>query len=190
MERVRADPMYGHIGCQHYLLCRNITSRRRIRVKIYSRKDSDNGGSGETTESLFMKELERRSLASGAGKRPGNPFQTASSSTEKDGERPRPSEAPPKLDKEQLIVSRGLSSEGLEGLIPRAKELIKLGGSFWLSFLPLILAVSILFSALYLGFGESFIHGGRTGSQPPPYVDPYDLLSEPAVDPTIPFYDR
>lgn len=49
----------------------------------------------------------------------GNPFQTATSTTEEAGKRstprePDPRETKPKLEREQLSVSRGLSSEGLE----------------------------------------------------------------------------
>ncbi len=43
-----------------------------------------------------------------------------------------------------------LVSEGLEGLIPRATELLKLGGSVFLAFLPFIAGISILFGAIYL----------------------------------------
>lgn len=49
----------------------------------------------------------------------------------------------------QLRKSRELNSEGLEGLIPRATELIKLGTSVFLAFGPLILAVTIAFAAIY-----------------------------------------
>ena len=74
-----------------------------------------------------------------------------------------------------------------QGLIPRAKELLKLGSSFFLAFGPLILGIGGLAAALYLTFGEHFVHGGRTGMSPPPYVDPYELLGEPTVDPVVPF---
>lgn len=36
-------------------------------------------------------------------------------------------------------------------------------------------------------FGDSFVHGGRPGSGPPPYVDPQELLSESTVDPYVPY---
>ncbi len=35
--------------------------------------------------------------------------------------------------------------------------------------------------------GDSFVHGGGVHSGPPPYVDPEKLLSEPTLDPYIPF---
>jgi hypothetical protein len=36
------------------------------------------------------------------------------------------------------------------------------------------------------GFGEGFIHSGNPANSVPSYVDPYDLLSEPTVDPYYP----
>lgn len=73
-----------------------------------------------------------------------------------------------------------------QGLAPRAKELLKLGLSFFLAFGPLILGIALLSGALYFGFGDQFIHGGRTNVGPPPYIDPYELLAEPTVDPLVP----
>lgn len=81
----------------------------------------------------------------------------------------------------------GFVNEGLEGLIPRGGELIKLGGSVFLGFLPFMLAFSLLFTGVFAVFGDSFLHGGRPGSGPPPYVEPEALLSAPTVDPYIPF---
>jgi hypothetical protein len=74
-----------------------------------------------------------------------------------------------------------------QGLIPRATELLKLGGSVFLAFAPFILAISVLFGGIYLTFGDSFVHGGDRNAGPPAYVDPEVLLSEPTVDPFIPF---
>lgn len=39
---------------------------------------------------------------------------------------------------------------GMQGLIPRATELAKLGGSFWVSFYPFIGAIIAAFIVLYL----------------------------------------
>lgn len=85
----------------------------------------------------------------------------------------------------QLIKSRQLGSEGLEGLIPRASELIKLGVSFFLAFGPFIVAVIAAFFLINTVFGDEFVHGGRPGG-PPPYLDPDALLNEPTVDPMVP----
>lgn len=73
-----------------------------------------------------------------------------------------------------------------QGLIPRATELIRLGGGFFLAFGPFIALISLVFSVIYLVLGDSFVHGGSPVSAPPPYVDPYDLLNEPTVDPMVP----
>lgn len=85
----------------------------------------------------------------------------------------------------QLEKSRALNSEGLEGLIPRASQLVQLGGGFFLAFGPFIAVISLLFSVAYFALGDSFVHGGSP-SYSPQYVDPYELLSEPTVDPMIP----
>lgn len=74
-----------------------------------------------------------------------------------------------------------------QGLIPRGKLLLQLGGSVFLGFLPFMLAFSLLFTGIYFVFGDSFLHGGRTSSGPPSYIDPERLLAEPTADPYIPF---
>ena len=72
-----------------------------------------------------------------------------------------------------------------QGLLPRASELLKLGLFFFLGFGPLVLGIAALSLALYLTFGEHFLHGGST-SRSIPYIDPYQLLGEPTVDPMVP----
>ena len=74
----------------------------------------------------------------------------------------------------------------MQGLIPRGKELLKLGLSFFLAFGPLILGIAVLAGTLYFLFGSEFVHGGRSGMAMPRYVDPYELLGQPTVDRTIP----
>lgn len=37
----------------------------------------------------------------------------------------------------------------LQGLIPRAKELIKLGGGFFLAFVPAVIVISLLFTGMF-----------------------------------------
>ena len=78
-------------------------------------------------------------------------------------------------------------NEGLEGLIPRASQLLQLGASVFLAFLPLIAAISLLTVALKVGFGDQFIHGGEPGRGLPAYIDAEALLAEPTVDPRIPY---
>ena len=78
----------------------------------------------------------------------------------------------------QLQKSRELNSEGLEGFVPRASELLKLAASLTLSFGPWILAVVAVFSFIYGSFGDSFVHGGDPSLKPPPMYDPDTLLAE------------
>ena len=77
-----------------------------------------------------------------------------------------------------------MQSEGLEGLPGRAKDLLTLGSTFFLSFLPIGAVVAVIFGTLAFGFGDAFVHTGGAG--PPPYVDPNDLLS-PDQAPGAPF---
>lgn len=158
-------------------------------------------------ESIFAKELARRGYSPGSSlssvdieegtavaEKPASPFAPASSSQSpfqsatKTSPRSSTKQQPSSTGAEgQRERSMALVSEGLEGLIPRATELLKLGGSVFLAFLPFIAGISILFGAIYLVMGDSFVHGGGVHSGPPPYVDPEKLLSEPTLDPYIPF---
>jgi hypothetical protein len=124
---------------------------------------------------LFMKELQKRQI----------------NSIDDIKEKPQAQQAPPFTNVNpdpppQLIKSRQLGSEGFEGLVPRASELIKLGVSFFLAFGPFLVAVTAAFFLIYNVFGDAFVHGGRPGSGPSPYVDPDALLNEPTVDPMVP----
>ncbi|KAK9110826.1 hypothetical protein Sjap_018886 [Stephania japonica] len=83
--------------------------------------------------------------------------------------------------------SMALNSEGLEGLIPRARLLVTLGGTFFLAFGPLILITVAFFSALYFYFGPSFVHDAtKTSISAPPYIDPYQLLEDERLSQTAP----
>ena len=83
--------------------------------------------------------------------------------------------------------SIALVNEGLEGLLPRASQLLRLGGSVFLAFLPFMAVFSALFTLVYVGFGDGFVHGGAASAGPPPYLDPERLLSETTVDPYSPY---
>lgn len=50
----------------------------------------------------------------------------------------------------QLDRSRALAGEGLEGLIPRGSQLLQLGGSFFLAFVPFIIGIILLTGSLYV----------------------------------------
>lgn len=87
----------------------------------------------------------------------------------------------------QREKSMALNSEGLEGLIPRAKLLLTIGGAFFLGFWPLILIIVASFSALYSCFGSSFIHDGSDApTSPPQHVDPYELLEDERISQIAP----
>lgn len=137
-------------------------------------------------ESLFEKELARRGIdASDPSTSKGPPEQRTATRAPAPGFRG----ASPEVDFDtppQLARSRALNSEGLEGFIPRASELLKLGLSFWLAFLPFILVIALATGGIYAVFGDTFVHGGTPASGPPPYIDPDMLLAEPTADPMVP----
>jgi len=127
-------------------------SSRRCGLVVRCERPGDGSEQGKTddsVESLFAKELKKRSINS------PNDIQ-------------EPSEG-------QLERSRALQTEGLEGLPERGKQLVTLGSSLFLGFLPLGAVVAVIFATLAFGFGDSFVHQG--GSGPPPYVDPNELLA-------------
>jgi len=83
--------------------------------------------------------------------------------------------------------SMALNSEGLEGLIPRAKLLLTIGGTFFFGFWPLILVTIAIFCALYFYLGPTFVHdGSKTPISPPPYIDPYALLEDERISQIAP----
>ncbi|KAK1300510.1 hypothetical protein QJS10_CPB13g00020 [Acorus calamus] len=83
--------------------------------------------------------------------------------------------------------SMALNSEGLEGLIPRAKLLLTLGGTFFLGFWPLILITVTVSLTLYFYFGPSFVHdASKSSMSPPPYIDPYTLLEDDRLSQSAP----
>ncbi|XP_010461855.1 PREDICTED: uncharacterized protein LOC104742539 [Camelina sativa] len=158
---------------------------RCVRVRS-SALDGDNKSKGEEPpESLFMKELKRRGMSPTsvlqdyevdqdeikAGKDTGNSSKTTATT---------PAFDPSLLNQRERSLA--LNSEGLEGLIPRARVLLTIGGTFFLGFWPLIVLTLGAFSALYLYFGADFVHdGSRTPVSPPPYIDPYSLLEDERI---------
>lgn len=176
----------------HVLNCR----RFRVSCKVGDDDKSNNENKGqEPPESLFMKELKRRGMS------PTSLLEEKSSTSSRDDEVKYREEDGGwnysrrngvSTDEERKLLnqretSMALNSEGLEGLIPRAKLLLTLGGTFFLAFWPLILVTVAFFSALYLYFGPDFIHdGSRYPISPPEYVDPYDLLEDQKLYKTAP----
>ncbi|BAT14419.1 uncharacterized protein [Oryza sativa Japonica Group] len=169
-------------GCSVRTRTRGRVVRMRVRCRAVGREGGEGEGEGEgeeAPESLFAKELTRRGMASGAaaagagekevGAEEGGRKRVAAAEFERaaagaDGQRAK---------------SMALNSEGLEGLVPRAKLLLSLGSTFFLGFAPLILVTVSLFAVLYVYFGPSFVHdASKTPVSPPPYIDPYELLED------------
>ncbi|KAG6473339.1 hypothetical protein ZIOFF_067254 [Zingiber officinale] len=151
-------------------------------------------------ESLFMKELKRRGLDpatlleegdGGASIGPLESKEESSGGEGNGGSTKRNGVASAELEKklsDQRELSMSLNSEGLEGLIPRAKVLLTIGGTFFLGFGPVILVIFALFLALYIYLGPSFVHdaSSRAPVSSPPHVDPYALLEEESLSQVAP----
>ncbi|KAB2042709.1 hypothetical protein ES319_D02G234700v1 [Gossypium barbadense] len=176
--------------------CRSFKSLHSQRSIIRcATQDGDNKNNGEESpESLFMKELKRRGMT------PTSLVEDAKNTNYGLDEEMKVGEERGSVSKRNVVStefdqslsnqrerSMELNSEGLEGLVPRAKLLLTLGGTFFLSFWPFILSTIAFFSALYLYFGPSFIHdGSKTPVPPPQYIDPYTLLEDERISQTAP----
>jgi hypothetical protein len=175
------------------------------RARAQGRADgADGANDDDILGDMFQKELQKRNISSiddiaDSASDPSQPKST--------NESPRPQVVPPPQyatgwgpraganddydDEEdgtsdQLRRSRALGSEGLDGLIPRGSQLLTLGATSFLAFGPFILFVLVSFGAVYMVFGDMFVHGGAPSTGVPTYYDPIDLLSEPTADPMIP----
>ncbi|XWS63028.1 hypothetical protein CRYUN_Cryun06bG0061500 [Craigia yunnanensis] len=176
--------------------CRSFRSFHSPRSRIYcATQEGDSKSNGEEpTESMFMKELKRRGMT------PTSSFEDAKKANYGLDEEMKVGEEAGSFSKKNAVStefekslsnqrerSMELNSEGLEGLVPRAKLLLTTGGTFFLSFWPLILSTIAFFSALYLYFGTSFIHdASKTPISPPQYIDPYVLLEDERISQTAP----
>ncbi|CAM8974194.1 unnamed protein product [Rhodiola kirilowii] len=167
---------------------------KRVRVCCAVQGDGNKSNGEEPPESLFMKELQRRGMTPTSlleeRKRGNIGIDEDPELKEKDRgasmRRTVSTNFEPNLS-DQRERSMSLNSEGLEGLIPRAKLLLTLGGTFFLAFRPLILATVGIFSALYFYFGTTFIHDGTDKpASIPQYVDPYTLLEDERINQTAP----
>ncbi|KMZ56037.1 hypothetical protein ZOSMA_9G01410 [Zostera marina] len=167
----------GRPGISSEIMGIRLQNRRRSKKFISFRcgptkNDDELSPSEEAAESMFMKELRRRGMESEDQRKTTESKSNGEPSSDYDDK---------KLEN-QREVSMSLNSEGLEGLIPRAKLLLSLGGTFFLAFGPLILITITLFTALYFYFGPTFIHGASTSSfSPPQFVDPYQLLEDDKI---------
>ncbi|KAL0547617.1 hypothetical protein IC582_017561 [Cucumis melo] len=174
--------------------------RRSLRVACVCRrfsfrcaaKDADKESNGEEPpESLFMKELKKRGITPTSLLEDTNnsDFGLGGEMTGENRDFSRRSAVSTEVNKSlsnQRERSMQLNSEGLEGLIPRAKLLLTIGGTFFLGFWPLIIITVSFFFGLYFFFGSSFIHDGKTPISPPPYVDPYALLEDERISQIAP----
>ncbi|KAJ4716097.1 putative Tubulin alpha-6 chain [Melia azedarach] len=168
--------------------------RRKLKV-CCGIQDGDNQSNGEEPpESLFMKELKRRGMTPTSlledTSRTDYGLDDETKLKEEDRGFSRRNAVSAELEKSldnQRERSMALNSEGLEGLIPRAKLLLTLGGTFFLGFWPLILITVGFFSALYFYFGPTFVHDASTTPiSPPQYVDPYALLEDERISQIAP----
>lgn len=166
---------------QNRLRVRNSISGKRCTVMRWGAQDKDSGE--ERPETLFMRELaKRKKLGQDVGTK-----ETDTKTKEQDSEGGglgKPKFTDEREAADQRKRSMALNSEGLDGLIPRGQELVKLGGTFWLSFWPFIAASVAFFLASYLYFGPAFLHSGNRMSTPP-YVDPYLLLDSEQLPPQV-----
>ncbi|PSS02735.1 Trichohyalin like [Actinidia chinensis var. chinensis] len=163
----------------------------RISSKLQEGDNQTNGE--EPPESLFMKELRKRGMNPTSLLEESKKGVYADDETklkEEEGGYSKRNALTTDYEKslsDQRERSMALNSEGLEGLIPRAKLLLSLGGTFFLAFWPLILITVAFFSALFLYLGPSFVHGAsKTPITPPQYIDPYKLLEEERITRPVP----
>ncbi|XP_066342667.1 uncharacterized protein [Miscanthus floridulus] len=135
---------------------------RRLRV-VRCRAGGEGGkgeeeGEAEAPESLFARELRRRGMAPGARATPAaGANKEAEEGAPETGAKRRVAAAEFERGAAadgQRERSMALNSEGLEGLVPRAKLLLSLGSTFFLAFGPLILVTVSLFAGLYLNRPE------------------------------------
>lgn len=155
-------------------------------------QDADKESNGEEPpESLFMKELKKRGITPTSLLEDTNngDFRLGGEMTGENRDFSRRSAVSTEVNKSlsnQRERSMQLNSEGLEGLIPRAKLLLTIGGTFFLGFWPLIVITVSFFFALYFFLGPSFVHdASKTPISPPPYVDPYALLEDERISSQI-----
>lgn len=172
-------------------------SGRQQKVKVFcsvQEEDNNQRNGEEPTESLFMKELKRRGMTPTSLLEETNRGNYGVEDEMKIGEEDwgfsKRNSVSTEIDKglsDQRERSMALNSEGLEGLIPRAKLLLTIGGAFFLGFWPLILIIVASFSALYSCFGSSFVHDGSDApTSPPQHIDPYELLEDERISQIAP----
>ncbi|KAG1341855.1 hypothetical protein COCNU_05G000840 [Cocos nucifera] len=180
---------------------RRLAGRGGLRLRCRLQESNSDSNGEEPPESLFMKELRRRGMTPTSlleESNRGSSYELGEKEMElEDGGRGRSrgqmnrngvtSVEFEKGISDQRKRSMALNSEGLEGLVPRAKLLLTIGGTFFWGFWPLILITVAFFAALYFYFGPSFVHdASNMPVSPPPYVDPYTLLEDERLSQVVP----
>ncbi|KAL7002923.1 hypothetical protein U1Q18_004081 [Sarracenia purpurea var. burkii] len=134
---------------------------RNFRVACKLQQDDNQSNGEERPESLFMKELKRRGMTPTSLLEESNRNIYGDEGIkfkEEEGGYSKRNAVSTDYEKSlsnQRERSMALNSEGLEGLIPRAKLLLSIGGTFFLGFWPLILVTIALFVALDLSTHDS-----------------------------------
>ncbi|CAN6554721.1 unnamed protein product [Malus baccata var. baccata] len=169
-----------------------LRDRRRFGVCCKAQESDSKSNGEEAPESLFMKELRRRGMnpTSLLEERERTEYGMNDEMRNEDRGFSARNAVSTEIEKSlanQRERSMQLNSEGLEGLIPRARLLLTIGGTFFLGFWPLILITVALFSALYLYFGSTFVHDGSSSQiSPLQYIDPYELLEDERISQIAP----
>ncbi|XP_022991980.1 uncharacterized protein LOC111488465 isoform X1 [Cucurbita maxima] len=165
---------------------------RRLSFRCAAQDSHKESNGEEPPESLFMKELKKRGITptSLLEDTKSTEFELGGETTGENIDFSGTSAVSTEVSKSlsnQRERSMQLNSEGLEGLIPRAKLLLTLGGTFFLGFWPLIVITVAFFFAFYFFFGSSFVHDGtQTPPSPPPYVYPYAPLEDERISQIAP----
>lgn len=172
-----------------------IRGDRRARFRVRAGELGDDTEDGSKLGDMFQRELEKRNISSIDDIQEDNTGTNTTNKKDISSYIPPPQfasgyapqdEEDDGLGGDQLARSRRIGSEGLDGLIPRGSQLLTLGATSFLAFGPFILFVLVSFGAVYMVFGDFFVHSGTPATGPPVYYDPADLLAEPTADPMIP----
>ncbi|KAK7343538.1 hypothetical protein VNO77_12343 [Canavalia gladiata] len=195
----RKSSWNNHLHCYFHKRIANLqtftaSKPPTFRVCCDSRDTKNQSNGEEPPESLFMKELKRRGMTPTSlledYKQSNYGLDEEVYAKEEDRGFPNRNVVSTNVERSldnQRERSMALNSEGLEGLIPRAKLLLTLGGTFFLAFWPLILITVASFSALYFYFGPTFVHdASKMAISPPQYVDPYALLEDERISQIAP----
>ncbi|XP_047334957.1 uncharacterized protein LOC124938541 isoform X2 [Impatiens glandulifera] len=184
----QSDSHNPHLVRKQFLGYQANNKRASRRLRIFCTHQESDKQNNEPPESLFMKELKRRGMNSSSLFEESNKTSYGDEELkfrEEDGNYFKQNVMSTDYGRNlsnQREQSMALNSEGLEGLIPRAKVLLSIGGTFFLAFGPLIILTVAIFFGLYLYFGTAFIHdASSTPITPPQYIDPYALLEEQRI---------